>query len=223
VADQLAQEAERARALIDEDEMVIDELRITRPVRLTVDDKQWAKELQRHRRRQENNDSDHDDDENNTGEEEAEEDKDEEPAVAALRRSTRARKSLFSDDLLGLSKNGDSDSNSNSDSDSDSDGKARRRTAKGKEKVDDNKEEEEEEEEEEEIGEVEEILDETPDSTGRTMLYLIKWKGYSADANTWVPYQELVTCLDAFNRYALRRHAKAANTGSSSGHGKRKR
>ena len=105
------------------------------------------------------------------------------------RRSPRVRRNLFTENVLDLAR-GEED----------------------KEDEDEEDEEAEEDEDNEEAYIVDEILDEKPDKTGTFMLFLIKWQGYDNSANSWVSYDQLATCLDAYNTYLLRKHASAASS-----------
>jgi len=51
--------------------------------------------------------------------------------------------------------------------------------------------------------EVEKILDFVHDSQGD--LYLVKWKGWDEDANTWEPPSSLANCFEAMYKFYLKR------------------
>ncbi|KAM3144209.1 hypothetical protein pb186bvf_003671 [Paramecium bursaria] len=51
--------------------------------------------------------------------------------------------------------------------------------------------------------EVEDIVDRRYDSTKKQYLYLIKWKGYPSDQNTWEPKGHLSGCQPYLNEFNI--------------------
>lgn len=172
---------------LDPEEMVVHDVPVTRPVRLLVNDAEWLKYLKVH----------HPDQQSRS------QALPEPSGPLQLRRSSRARRNLFAEDVLDLTRDEEEDEEEEEeDEDKDKD--------KDEEEDKEDSSSSSTEDEDNKSYLVDKILDEKPDNTKTFMLFLIKWKGYDDSANSWVSFDQLATCLDALNSYLLKKHAAAA-------------
>jgi hypothetical protein len=170
---------------IDPEQMQVHDVPVTRPVRLLVSDTEWHAYLKIHHPDQHQTIQPQGDMPSGG------------PGPLQPRRSPRVRRNLFAENVIDLTC-GEEEEEEEEEDDEDKDSK--------------DEDEDKEDEDKEEAYIVDKILDEKPDKTGTFMLFLIKWQGYDDSANSWVSYDQLATCLDAYNTYLLRKHASAASS-----------
>nr|2DNT_A Chain A, Chromodomain protein, Y chromosome-like, isoform b [Homo sapiens] len=68
----------------------------------------------------------------------------------------------------------------------------------------------------EELYEVERIVDKRKNKKGKTE-YLVRWKGYDSEDDTWEPEQHLVNCEEYIHDFNRRHTEKQKESGPSSG------